>query len=322
MIIFHSGFVPESLNNQNMRKFLHSPGTLQAEFKSIFGQVMRHFNHFGSLINLTVCLVLAACPLFAQTPPVPPPDRYVKPVLEKINIQLNSGEETPFLKIDLQEVFNLPNLSQIEGDLKEKAGFGEIEKLRLAVDINKNDRLDSNETVLSEAVPNDTGFFCFEEVDTAIEDDSQWLLLASISSAVDPQYEFDISFQKDAFQGENTFFDFSGCTFERITVDVEEPKSEANLPKSFHLFQNYPNPFNPETHFQLAVPKQGRVRLSIYNILGQEVAVLVDKNYRAGWHPIVWDGRDKSGCIVPTGVYIGWAAFGKSHVTVKMLMIR
>lgn len=78
---------------------------------------------------------------------------------------------------------------------------------------------------------------------------------------------------------------------------------EAALPSEFALSQNYPNPFNPSTNIQYQLPQPAQVRLVVYNALGQFVKQLVNRQQTAGFHTIVWDGRDKNGNQVPTGVY-------------------
>ena len=73
---------------------------------------------------------------------------------------------------------------------------------------------------------------------------------------------------------------------------------------SYHqLMLNYPNPFNPETVVPFAVPDAGDVKLSIYNILGQELRTLVNDNLVAGFHRVVWDGKDLQGRAMASGVY-------------------
>ncbi len=62
---------------------------------------------------------------------------------------------------------------------------------------------------------------------------------------------------------------------------------------------SYPNPFNPSTTLSYDLPKDARVRLVIYDVLGREVARLVDKRLEAGYHSVIWNGRG-----VPTGLYI------------------
>jgi len=76
-----------------------------------------------------------------------------------------------------------------------------------------------------------------------------------------------------------------------------------SLPDRFELSQNYPNPFNPETVIPFSVPESGVLRLSIFNVLGQEVAVLVDGSVQAGFHRIVWDGKDGFGRSIASGLY-------------------
>ena len=76
-----------------------------------------------------------------------------------------------------------------------------------------------------------------------------------------------------------------------------------SMPDRFELRQNYPNPFNPETVIPFSVPESGVLRLSIFNVLGQEVAVLIDENIQAGFHRVVWNGRDQFNRSVATGLY-------------------
>lgn len=80
----------------------------------------------------------------------------------------------------------------------------------------------------------------------------------------------------------------------------EQPEQ---LPETFVLMQNYPNPFNPTTTIQYALPSAATVSLRIYNLLGQEVATLVDESQSAGYHTAIWNGRNQYGAQVATGVY-------------------
>ncbi len=75
------------------------------------------------------------------------------------------------------------------------------------------------------------------------------------------------------------------------------------LPSAYVLEQNWPNPFNPSTTIRYALPFDSHVRLSVLNILGQEVAVLIDGQESAGYRSITWDGVTRSGTALSSGVY-------------------
>jgi hypothetical protein len=77
-----------------------------------------------------------------------------------------------------------------------------------------------------------------------------------------------------------------------------------NPPKVFALYQNYPNPFNPTTTIKYQLAKDSKVSIRIYNILGQEVNRIVSGELPAGFHQIVWSGRNKQNNLVSSGVYI------------------
>jgi len=74
--------------------------------------------------------------------------------------------------------------------------------------------------------------------------------------------------------------------------------------KSFRLYHNYPNPFNPLTTIKFAIPSNTKVSLKVYNLRGQEIADLVNKEMSSGVHEINWDGKDRYGRIVADGVYL------------------
>jgi len=80
--------------------------------------------------------------------------------------------------------------------------------------------------------------------------------------------------------------------------------TETTHPQEYVLFSNYPNPFNPETRIAFQLPKACHVRLSIYNNLGQLIAILFDGNLAAGIHARVWNALDMTGKKVTSGVYL------------------
>jgi len=85
---------------------------------------------------------------------------------------------------------------------------------------------------------------------------------------------------------------------------IEFEKKKLNLPASYILHQNYPNPFNPTTSIAFEIPMAKHVQLVIYDMLGREVISLVDNELQPGKHSVIWNGKDKNGHGVATGVYI------------------
>ena len=92
-------------------------------------------------------------------------------------------------------------------------------------------------------------------------------------------------------------------------LDAEEGINTLNskevnlLPEKFALHQNFPNPFNAETVIRYQLPTASAVRMTIYNLLGQEVRKLVDGNVQPGIHQMVWDGRDNANKLLSSGMY-------------------
>ncbi|MXX39554.1 MAG: T9SS type A sorting domain-containing protein, partial [Gemmatimonadetes bacterium] len=75
-------------------------------------------------------------------------------------------------------------------------------------------------------------------------------------------------------------------------------------PQGFALLQNYPNPFNPSTIIPYQLPAPTHVRLEVFNVLGQHVATLIDREQPVGWHTATWHGTDAAGRAVAAGLYL------------------
>ncbi|MGH7595039.1 MAG: Ig-like domain-containing protein [bacterium] len=97
---------------------------------------------------------------------------------------------------------------------------------------------------------------------------------------------------------------------------------EMSAPQSFVLNQNYPNPFNPSTHIRFELPKAAPITLSVYNSLGQEVRRLVNTQKPAGYHTVVWNGRDQQGKLLPSGIYHYRIQAGDFVATKKMVLAK
>ena len=93
--------------------------------------------------------------------------------------------------------------------------------------------------------------------------------------------------------------------------------TENIIPDQFVLKQNYPNPFNPATTIEFSIPEKSHVALTVYNILGKEIAKLADGNYNAGNYSIVFDARS-----LPSGVYFYQLKAGNFYEVKKMQLIK
>ena len=94
------------------------------------------------------------------------------------------------------------------------------------------------------------------------------------------------------------------------------------LPDQYVLDQCAPNPFNPSTEIGYELPEQGYVRLAVYNLLGQEVRVLVNETLQAGTYTATWDGRDAFGRVVASGVYVYRMRAGDFLASKRMLLLK
>ncbi|MBI3189881.1 MAG: T9SS type A sorting domain-containing protein, partial [Ignavibacteriales bacterium] len=91
----------------------------------------------------------------------------------------------------------------------------------------------------------------------------------------------------------------------------------AELPEHFMLYQNFPNPFNPTTVISYQLPVDSWVRLKVYNMLGQEVATLMDEVQDAGYKRVEWNAER-----LPSGVYFSRMIAGEFKDTKKLILMR
>ncbi|RKX26917.1 MAG: hypothetical protein DRP45_02290 [Candidatus Zixiibacteriota bacterium] len=98
--------------------------------------------------------------------------------------------------------------------------------------------------------------------------------------------------------------------------------TDPTLPTSFNLYQNYPNPFNPETSIQFDLPEASHALLTVYNVAGQRVAVLLDGPAEAGVHIVTWDGRNAEGRRAASGIYLYRLVTDTQSITRRMLLLK
>jgi hypothetical protein len=94
------------------------------------------------------------------------------------------------------------------------------------------------------------------------------------------------------------------------------------LPKEFSLSANYPNPFNPSTRFTIAVPKDALVNVSVYDLLGRNIATLASGEQAAGYHTLIWNGIADNRTQVSSGIYIIRMVSGTFSAVQKIIMMK
>jgi len=103
-----------------------------------------------------------------------------------------------------------------------------------------------------------------------------------------------------------------------VTTDV----GQSPLPDRWSLGQNVPNPFNPSTTISFTVPQGGgHVTLTVFDVVGRRVATLLDRRVNGGVRSVSWDGHDRSGGEVASGVYFYRLITPVGEFTRKMTLV-
>ena len=94
------------------------------------------------------------------------------------------------------------------------------------------------------------------------------------------------------------------------------------IPGAFFISQNYPNPFIDATGIKFGLSKDADVKITVYNLIGQEVMILVNERKKGGYYQITWDGKDRLGNKLATGVYFYRLEAGDYKSTKKFVILR
>ncbi|MGI9174234.1 MAG: T9SS type A sorting domain-containing protein [Rhodothermales bacterium] len=113
--------------------------------------------------------------------------------------------------------------------------------------------------------------------------------------------------------------DLAGHT---TTCDPVVTTLSADVPEAFSLEQNYPNPFNPSTQIRFSLAEAGAVRLVVYDVTGREVVRLVDEAMEPGQYEATWEGRDATGRLLSSGVYLYRLEAGPFTQTKSMVLLK
>ena len=157
-----------------------------------------------------------------------------------------------------------------------------------------------------------------------------WVSNDSLSFSVDTLDNV-INFYADNFIGKiNAIIYVSDETnlwdSDTISVDITASHSgitkKEMLPLKYCLYPNFPNPFNPFTTIEYDIPKITKIRVRIFNVLGNHIRTLVNRRQAPGHYSLTWDGQDKQHHNVPSGIYICQLKAGKFVTSRKMLLVR
>jgi hypothetical protein len=143
--------------------------------------------------------------------------------------------------------------------------------------------------------------------------DLKRMTVDSIYNWLDCGYDATVNLKNAATDGK-----IVGSTMWKFgTVLVSVPGNAAGIPGKFTLTQNYPNPFNPSTNFTYELSKAGFVSVKVYDLLGREVATLVNEFKQAGSYPATWNAASFG-----SGVYFYKMQSGSFTSTKKMILMK
>ena len=160
-----------------------------------------------------------------------------------------------------------------------------------------------------------------------IADTSNWLSVTPATGTVNPNQTVNVIVHIDptgmstgdySSTLEVTYNSTGSPSTVRIDLYIGEAADDPNwIPTEFAYRQNYPNPFNAQTALRFDVPQQSRVRITLYNIMGQEVARLVDQAYAPGRYRVLYDAS-----ALPSGMYLVRMSAANYSKIGKMMLLK
>ena len=116
----------------------------------------------------------------------------------------------------------------------------------------------------------------------------------------------------------NNVNDWAGLWEARIVEETGVTAGDNNdMPKAFNLAQNFPNPFNPSTTVQYSVANAGLIKIAVYNVIGQEIAELVNEEKQPGTYNVAFDASN-----LPSGIYFCRMEANDFASTRKMILLK
>ena len=133
-------------------------------------------------------------------------------------------------------------------------------------------------------------------------------------------FEYEIGTEEENY-GVFQSVPFQGYSVNNITL-VGLDEDMQNLPDSYMLRQNYPNPFNPVTTISYDLPEDSNVLISVYDLAGRKIKTLINKNQRAGFHSVNWNGTNDHGVSISSGIYAYIIQSGEFRQMKKMIFLK
>jgi hypothetical protein len=132
-------------------------------------------------------------------------------------------------------------------------------------------------------------------------------------------FTYDVGSSKWLYYVDSTIATYQYLIRAYVTINATDTSDTTSIvtPKEFYLSQNYPNPFNPSTNIDFTLPQPERVKVLIYNQLGELVAKLVDRDYNEGPHTVNFNAANLS-----SGIYFYKIEAGSFVQTKKMMLLK
>jgi len=188
--------------------------------------------------------------------------------------------------------------------------FVPVELTSFTANVNQNGHV-----VLNWSTASETNNQLFE-IERRIEN-GQFITIGYVEghgTTTDPQ---EYSYVDNTVETETYFYRLKQIDFLGTYEYSDEIEVEVNGPLTFGLEQNYPNPLNPSTNIKYSIPEKGSVKLSVYSVLGEEVAVLVDGIIQAGFFETIFDAS-----YLPSGTYVYKLQAGSTVQAKKMILLK